>query len=159
MTQPKAKPAPALPSALNTQARRSPHAENVLQDMLYAENRVGSNRVCTWVPEDQVGIYRGLRLSPYQFALPEDVEEIDSSQIYPREKDFGVFNKIIDVNNRVIMGSPPSILMYTTRENREARQAWLAEQSAALRPQRGAATNESVTEEIMTLDQLRGKRD
>ena len=159
MTAPsKAKPATPKPAGvLDRQRRRSPHAENVLQDELFAENRVGSERVCCWVPEGQIGSYRGLRMSPYQIAAPEDVEEIDAFTIYPQEKDFGVFNKVVDVNNRVVAGSPPSVLMWTTRANREARQEWLSEQSASLKPTKGAASSERSSETIMTLDELHGK--
>lgn len=155
MTAAQKKKAPAY----ETQQRRSPHAENVLQDELYAEVRQGSNKVATWVPESQIGMYKGLRLSPHQFVDPDDVEELSGGDIYPHEKDFGVFVKVVDVNNRVVMGSPPCVLMWTTKENRAARQAELLKQSASIAPRTGQGARESVQEEIMTLEDLRGKSD
>lgn len=135
-------------------------AENVLSDELFCSARPGTDRVAAWVPDRDVGTYKGMRHSPYKYVEPDDVEELSGGATRPAEKDFGVFVKVLDGQNRVTLGSPPHYLMWTFREARELRQRELTRQAGSLAPKprgRSGEETESVNEQFMTLDELRGK--
>lgn len=139
------------------------YADNVLADELFASTRPGSARSCVWVPEQMVGMYKGLKYAPHEVVNPDDVVELSGGATRPSDTstaDFGVFVKVVDERNRVVLGSPPHVLMWTYKDHVEERQKQLSAQAASTRPQRRGKPGEeldTVNESIMTLDELRGK--
>lgn len=136
-------------------------ADNVINDSLFCSTRAGSDRRACWVPLDRVGEYKGMTTSPYKYVEPDDVEELDGGRTRPTDKDFGVFVKIEDGQGRITLGSPPHVLMWTYAKAYEARQARLQEMAGSLAPAkrgRPGEERENLNEQIMTLEELRGKQ-
>lgn len=157
MTRATKKPEPSTYAPVTTATE---FADNVTTDPLFCTTRVGSNRRPCWVPVDRIGEYKGMAHSPYQYVDPKDVEELDGGRTRPTEKDFGVFVKVVDGQDRVTLGSPPHVLMWCYTAAHEERQRRLQAASAALKPPtrgRPGEERETTNEQIMSLEDLKGR--